>query len=176
MADDKEISAAFPFESKYIDVEGSKIHYVEEGTGDPDFQFSGGNPGGHLTADDDVQGGVWYWQAPQKYHGNFAGAYGKTLTFDLKQSGTNDQFDSVDVILSGGGIILTLDSLSNPGTSWTGYTVTLDESAGWSNGGAAATRADVEAVLSSLDDLQIRGEYINGPDTGGLDNVVLNVE
>ncbi len=33
MADDKEISAAFPFESKFVEVEGSKIHYVEEGTG-----------------------------------------------------------------------------------------------------------------------------------------------
>ena len=43
MADDKEISAAFPFESKYIDVERSKIHYVEEGTGDP-ILFLHGNP------------------------------------------------------------------------------------------------------------------------------------
>ena len=33
--DGKEISAAFPFESKFVEVEGSKIHYVEEGTGDP---------------------------------------------------------------------------------------------------------------------------------------------
>ena len=43
MADDKEISAAFPFESKFIEVEGSKIHYVEEGTGDP-ILFLHGNP------------------------------------------------------------------------------------------------------------------------------------
>ena len=43
MADDKEISAAFPFESKYIEVEGSKIHYVEEGTGDPILLLHG-NP------------------------------------------------------------------------------------------------------------------------------------
>ncbi len=43
MADDKEISAAFPFESKFIEVEGSKIHYVDEGTGDP-ILFLHGNP------------------------------------------------------------------------------------------------------------------------------------
>ena len=43
MADEKEISAAFPFESKYIEVEGSKIHYVDEGTGDP-ILFLHGNP------------------------------------------------------------------------------------------------------------------------------------
>ena len=43
VTDDKEISAAFPFESKFIEVEGSKIHYVEEGTGDP-ILFLHGNP------------------------------------------------------------------------------------------------------------------------------------
>ncbi len=35
MADAKEISAAFPCESKFIDVEGSEIHYVEELAGQP---------------------------------------------------------------------------------------------------------------------------------------------
>ena len=43
MVDDKEISATVPFESKFIEVEGSKIHYVEEGTGDP-ILFLHGNP------------------------------------------------------------------------------------------------------------------------------------
>ena len=43
MVDDKEISATFPFESRFIEVEGSKIHYVEEGTGDP-ILFLHGNP------------------------------------------------------------------------------------------------------------------------------------
>ena len=28
-----EISAAFPFESKFIEVKGSKIHYIDEGEG-----------------------------------------------------------------------------------------------------------------------------------------------
>ncbi len=43
MADDKEISAAFPFESKFIEVNGSRMHYVEEGSGDP-VLFLHGNP------------------------------------------------------------------------------------------------------------------------------------
>lgn len=38
-----EISAEFPFESKYLEVKGSKIHYVEEGEGDP-ILFLHGNP------------------------------------------------------------------------------------------------------------------------------------
>ncbi|PHS62793.1 MAG: haloalkane dehalogenase [Flavobacterium sp.] len=39
----KEISAKLSFESKYIDVKGSKIHFIEEGEGDP-ILFLHGNP------------------------------------------------------------------------------------------------------------------------------------
>jgi haloalkane dehalogenase len=38
-----EISAAFPFESRFVEVNGSKIHYVDEGSGDP-VLFLHGNP------------------------------------------------------------------------------------------------------------------------------------
>lgn len=38
-----EISAEFPFDSKYITVKGSRIHYIEQGTGDP-VLFLHGNP------------------------------------------------------------------------------------------------------------------------------------
>ena len=38
-----EISAEFPFESKFVDVHGSKMHYVDEGEGDP-ILFLHGNP------------------------------------------------------------------------------------------------------------------------------------
>jgi haloalkane dehalogenase len=37
------ISAEFPYASNYVDVHGSKIHYVEEGSGDP-ILFLHGNP------------------------------------------------------------------------------------------------------------------------------------
>ena len=37
------ISADFPFESKYLDVKGSKMHYIDEGEGDP-ILFLHGNP------------------------------------------------------------------------------------------------------------------------------------
>ncbi len=39
----KEISAEFPFESKYLEVKGSKIHYIDEGEGNP-ILFLHGNP------------------------------------------------------------------------------------------------------------------------------------
>jgi haloalkane dehalogenase len=37
------ISPDFPFESKYLEVHGSKIHYIDEGSGDP-ILFIHGNP------------------------------------------------------------------------------------------------------------------------------------
>ena len=37
------ISADFPFESKYLNVKGSKMHYIDEGEGDP-ILFLHGNP------------------------------------------------------------------------------------------------------------------------------------
>jgi haloalkane dehalogenase len=38
-----DISAAFPFESKYVEVLGSRMHYVDEGSGDP-IVFLHGQP------------------------------------------------------------------------------------------------------------------------------------
>ncbi len=39
----KPISADFPFDSNYIEISGSKIHYIDEGSGDP-ILFLHGNP------------------------------------------------------------------------------------------------------------------------------------
>ena len=39
----KQISGSFPFESKYLDVKGSKMHYIDVGQGDP-ILFLHGNP------------------------------------------------------------------------------------------------------------------------------------
>ena len=43
MTDTTEVSAGFPFESKYVTVDGSKMHYIDVGQGDP-ILFLHGNP------------------------------------------------------------------------------------------------------------------------------------
>lgn len=43
MSTTQDISADFPYESNYIEVHGSKMHYVDEGSGDP-ILFLHGNP------------------------------------------------------------------------------------------------------------------------------------
>lgn len=37
------ISSALPFEPRYVSVEGARIHYIEQGSGDP-ILFLHGNP------------------------------------------------------------------------------------------------------------------------------------
>jgi hypothetical protein len=148
-------------------------------TVDPTYSGTDGNPGGHILAVDDFTGGVWRFQAPPKYHGDFSAAYGQTLTFDLRVSATDEQFSSRDVLLTGGGdanLLLWFDTQQNPGVDWTSYSIPLEVNAGWfRNNNAAATESELRTVLADITNLQIRGEFRSGPDTGRLDNVVLNV-
>lgn len=132
--------------------------------------------GGWIEADDTVSGGVWYFDAPGKFLGDQSGSFGQSLNFDLMQTGSGSQFNSSDVILNGGGIELTLDIASNPLPlgDWVAYSVLLSDAESWMNGGVAASEADIQSVLGSLTRLRLRGEFITGPDTGSLDNVILS--
>jgi hypothetical protein len=143
----------------------------------PDYFATGGNPGGFVSGNDLVTGGTWYWEAPAKFFGNQSCAYGQALTFDLKQSLRDNQFDGEDIVLEGGGLKLVYETPYNPDTSWTSYAVLLSESSGWRKNtltGDPPTPTEFMSVLSALSGLRIRGEYRNGADSGGLDNVVLN--
>ena len=149
---------------------------AQDGLLDPSYANEGGNPGGHIFAVDDVQGGVWRFRAPPKFHGDFSAAYGYSLSFDLLQSETSSQFSSRDVLILGGGSLIWFDTANNPDQTWTTYSLPLVEGVGWSrNDNQAATGEDILNVLSSIEDIQIRGEFRTGDDTGRLDNVVLEV-
>ena len=43
---------------------------AQEGVATPNYQDTEGNPGGYVSANDDAAGGVWYWNAPEKFLGN----------------------------------------------------------------------------------------------------------
>ena len=136
---------------------------------------TGGNPGGYLEVDDEGDGRYWYFDAPVTFLGDRAAFSGGTLSFDLKQSSTTSQIDNQDdIVLLGGGLRLAYDTADNPGEDWTSYEVTLDTRTDWrlnSIDGVAATQAQIDRVLADLEALRIRGEFVFGADTGGLDNV-----
>ncbi len=152
---------------------------AQEGTATPTYMSLGGNPGGFVQAVDNATGGVWFWRAPAKFHGDFSSAYGRRLSYELRQSSVEGQFDKVDVrVIGSSGKSIILQGLPHPGTTWTAYAVKLDVSAGWelSEYGPSATAADIQEVLGNITALFIRGEFAVGDDTGGLDNVVLNAD
>jgi hypothetical protein len=143
---------------------------------------SGGNPSstGYIFIIDRAEGDVFYFNAPSRFRGNKAGAFGRYLAFDLIWSETeaSDYKDAPDVILAGAGMTLTAQLPGLPGTTWTHYDIALDPRGGWVHGdtGEAATAAQIQSVLGNISQLRIRGEFRTGPEQGGLDNVQLGVE
>ena len=141
------------------------------------FVAAGGNPGGYAHGTDQTVGGVWYWQAPAKFLGDRSLSFGQPLSFDLRMRGSGPLFPDSDVRLEGGGLSLHVDLSPLPqNVAWTTYSVALDPTGGWqvgSLGGAGATDAQIQQVLTNLSALRIRGEFISGPDNGDLDKVVM---
>jgi hypothetical protein len=147
----------------------------------PGFSADAGNPGGTISAKDNVAGGVWYFVAPSRYLGDNGEIVGKWLKFDLRVDATPAKpFSNIDVKLVGnGGVVLAYDTPNDPvGDRWTTYAVPL-KAEGWKVGsltGVAATEAQFEGVMHALTALWIRGEFNSGADTGYLDNVLWGVE
>src|SRR5262245_57910545 len=80
----------------------------------PDYEGTGGNPDGLISASDDVTGGVWYFAAPERYLGDNSDIIGANLGFDLKVDETPPSpFDDADVRLVGGGITIVFDTADN---------------------------------------------------------------
>ncbi len=141
----------------------------------PLHRTSGGHPKGCVAATDAATGGTWYWSAPKSFLGDKSGSYNRFLKFELKQSDIINQFDEADVIIEGAnGQKLVFDTPNNPDTTWTAYTVSLNENVWKLNAidGAKPTQAIMQEVLKNIVNLWIRGEFIEGADTGALDNVI----
>ncbi|SEV98014.1 alkaline phosphatase D family protein [Natrinema salifodinae] len=155
------------------------------GSNHPVYRDGGGNPGGHIS-DEENQGGVaWYYQAPFEYLGDRESFYGGQLTFDLRQARADRQFDADpveggDVLLASGDAKLVYEFRgpnSAPGEEWTTFEVPLTADATWidlTSRDPLATEDRFREVLADLEVLRIRGEYRSGDDASYLDNVVLS--
>jgi|GEM_PF-575968 len=151
--------------------------------GDPVFVSIGGNPGGFLRGFDFVGGVATFMSAPVKFLGNKSGAYGQLLRFDLQNNtATSATSTNGDIRITGGGITIfrNIDPpLPAITPAWSSHSVRLDETANWRVGsitGAIATQAQIKTVLASLTTILINVEYSTFfGDTGGIDNVILEV-
>jgi len=149
----------------------------DTGTTDPIFNSRGGNPGGCIAALDEAIGETWYFLAPGAVLQQLSAAESGTISYSLKQSSDVDGgFLDDDVVIVGtaGRIGYRFGFQSGPGVNWKDFSVRLSESAGWRwNWGAPATQAQIRSVLAAPLRLEVRGEYVTGPDEGSLDNFLL---
>lgn len=135
-----------------------------------------GATGGYVQA---ASSGAWYWDAPDKFHGNQAVAYGQRITFYLNRDADGCDAETARrlVILDGAGYSIACDAPYAPTDGWSYFSVPLIETNMWyhQSSNERVTRTELLAVLGSLQRLQIRG-WFNGCGVfgaGGLDEVVL---
>jgi laminin B (domain IV) len=141
---------------------------------EPIFDATGGHPGGCITAVDAQLGETWYFRAPAAVVQQLPAAIGGTISFSLKQDGGIPSLVDDDVVIVGPAGRLSYRFPKGPGGEWTDFSVQLSEKAGWTwNWNRKATRAQIESVLVRPSRLEIRGEYVTGPDQGWLDNFKL---
>ena len=141
------------------------------------YEASGGNPGGYILFTDGGQGADDVFSAPSKFLGNDLASYNQSLSFDLLTSATADALsDTPLTITNGTGDSLSLVIGAPVVNMWTSYSYALNASSGFLfDGGAAATPAQIQAVLADVTSLYIPADVVNGVSTMGLDNVVLGV-
>jgi hypothetical protein len=146
-------------------------------TAEPIFSASGGHPGGCITGVDEALGETWYFRAPAAVLRRLPEAVNGALSYSLKQSGTIISLIDDDVVIVAAAGRLSYRFRTAPGTDWTDFSVRLSESEGWTwNWNRRATQAQIDSVLAAPTRLEIRGEYVTGPDEGSLDNVLLTAE
>jgi hypothetical protein len=139
------------------------------------WQATGGDPGGYYQWVDAATGADSYFNAPSKFLGDMSAYYGGSLTYSLQDTG--DNYNGVpDIKLIGDGMELDFYDAGTPGItpSWGNFSATLTASGWETTGGSAATTQEMDEVLGDLTQLEIRGEYVDGGETGGIDNVVMS--
>ena len=140
----------------------------------PELNLEHGHPVGYISNIDEALGETWYFRAPDTVLRQLSAAEHGTLSYELEQSSDEPGFLDDDVVIVGPAGRLSYRFPSSPGTTWTSFSVRFSASAGWRwNWSAPATQEQIRRVLDHPTSLEIRGEYHTGPDTGGLDNVVL---
>ena len=141
---------------------------------EPVFSASGGHPDGCITGIDQALGETWYFQAPRAVVDQLRAALDGTISFSLKQSGALISLIDDDVVILAPAGRLSYRFRTPPGTDWTEFSVRLSESEGWTwNWNKRATQAEIKSALEGATRLEIRGEFVTGPDEGSLDNFML---
>jgi len=128
---------------------------------------TGGNPNGYIEAKDLSRGSTWYF-SPIDWQGDWSTYIGGTLEYDIKLISSNGSYYSNDDIriFSGSDYAAWRSGINPLLNIWTQYELNLVDSNFTISGSQSFNQ-----IMSNVTDLYIRGEYIVGGDTEGLDNV-----
>ena len=142
------------------------------GTYSVDFISSGGNPGGYIS-ETDPSGNWFMFSAPSTFLGDKSLSFGRALSFDMKTTPTPALNEFAAVVLVGFEDTLFYTA-SAPQSDWTTYEVLLAPN-GWrlndQKSGPEPTALEMQTVLTDLQALYISGDWVDGVETTGLDNV-----
>ena len=138
------------------------------------YNAIGGNPGGFISRTDPGSYS-FFFDAPAAFTGDQSNAFQGSLSFDLKVTASDGQ-TYPGVILLGPSTTLYY-TIAPPATAFTNYAVSLVPT-GWRINdayvGVEPTETQMQEVLGNLSALRIRGDWLTGGETAGLDNVVLS--
>jgi Laminin B (Domain IV) len=140
------------------------------------WEAKGGDAKGYLGWVDAATGQDSYYQAGPKFLGDKIHFYGGTLSYDILDTGNG--YTAYDVQIEGDGKTL---QYTNPNDGsfptpnvWSAASVLLvagnfiDTATG-----LAPTVKEMKDVMKDMTQLDIRAEYVNGAESGGLDNVIM---
>jgi hypothetical protein len=148
-------------------VEGDLTEYVGS------YQSLGGNPGGFFQGADSGIGNTGFFVSPIDWAGNWSQYIWGTLQFDIKliqQNGTPSLFPAYDVLIytDADHYAYSKFGVDPQLGSWTNYQLQLIASNFDVVGGS------FDSIMSNVAGLRIIGEFIYGPETVGLDNVMVS--
>lgn len=137
---------------------------------------TGGNPDGAMHWVDAAAGTDSVWNSGAQFAGNRSNFYGGILSYDIEVSGNSYDAGWTAYLINSATNAQLYVHLSQPTSgNWNHITLNLDTSTAWTlgMGGATATEADIRGFLQNFGGFVIRAEYVNGNESGGLDNVAL---
>jgi hypothetical protein len=129
---------------------------------------SGGNPGGFIKGSEtNPIGGTGYFIAPASWTGNLSSYIGGTLEYDILIISGTSYFGDDDVRIYSGSNYLSCQLSNSYWSGWKTFSVRLVPA------NFVAQGSNFKDIMSNVTAIWIRGEYIEGAESEGLDNVKL---
>ncbi|MDF0593743.1 hypothetical protein P0O24_09115 [Methanotrichaceae archaeon M04Ac] len=148
-----------------------------EGGANLSWMERGGNPGGFLLGEDADENETWYYVSPESWSGNWTSYIGYILIFDIRliddDNSINLDFSDILKIYSLNDTFVAWPGSTAPWPSepkigeWTRYEIPLEADSFGIN------ESEFLETMENVDRILIRGEYSDGRDLEGLDNVIV---